>query len=268
MPRRSVMKIKQFSPSPHLMLRWTWLLLLAMGLLIPCRSGAVGTWTSVAQSAPGGNLVQHVMLLSDGTVIAQQAGVTSNWYRLTPDLSGSYVNGSWSPLASMNYSREYYTSEVLRDGRIFVAGGEYGTGGATAEVYDPRKDSWTVIPVPAGLICTTCGGPGFSDCGSVILPDGKVLVAPVQPVTQNGTVIFDPKSNSLLQGPANLQNQNEATWVKLPDDSILTIDATSVITPPNTSERYIPSSNNGQGGWIPDRNVPVAMYNYKQEEGG
>jgi hypothetical protein len=254
-------------------LRWTGVLLLAMGLLAPCRTGAVGTWTSVAASAPGGNQVQHVMLLSDGTVMAQQAGTTSNWYRLTPDMHGSYANGSWTTLASMSYSRQFYTSAVLRDGRVFVAGGEIVTGainpgGNTAEVYDPQKNQWTVIPVPAGLICTTCGGPGFSDCGSVILPDGRLLIAPVVPASQNATVIFDPKSNTLSQGPAYLQNQNEATWVKLPDDSILTIDATQNINPPNTSERYIPSLNNGQGGWIPDRNVSVAMYNFAQEEGG
>src|SRR5260370_29282274 len=141
------MKMKQFSSIPQLMLRWSGLLLLAMGLLVPCRSGAVGTWTSVTQSAPGGNQVQHVMLLSDGTVMAQQIGTTSNWYRLTPDIHGSYVNGSWTTLASMSYSRQFYTSAVLRDGRLFVAGGEIvagvtNPGGNTAEVYDPRKDSW------------------------------------------------------------------------------------------------------------------------------
>ena len=29
----------------------------------------------------------------------------------------------------MHNSREGYASDVLKDGRVFVAGGEYGTGG-------------------------------------------------------------------------------------------------------------------------------------------
>lgn len=266
------MRIKHFDSGDPSVLGSIELLVLAVTLLTPCRMGAVGTWTNVVAAAPGSNLVQHVLLLSDGTVMAQQVGTTSNWYKLTPDIKGSYINGSWSTLHSMNYNRQFYASAVLRDGRVFVAGGEIVSGvvnpGAnTAEVYDPQKDQWTVIPVPAGLICTNCSGPGFSDCGSVILPNGTLMIAPVIPGAPNGTAIFDPVSNSLSPGPAYLNNQNEATWIKLPDNSILTIDATSNTNPPNTSERFIPSLNNGQGAWIPDRNLPFAMYNFVQEIG-
>jgi hypothetical protein len=259
-----------------LMLRWTGLLLLAVGLLIPYRIWAVGTWTNVVQAVPNGNQVDHVLLLSDGTVMAQQTGTTSNWFRLTPDIYGSYINGSWTNLAPMNYSRQFYSSAVLRDGRVFVAGGEIvsqvaNPGGNTAEVYDPTNNLWTVIPVPPGLICTNCNGPGFSDSDCMILSNGTVMIAPVQPAggngNGNGTVIFDPRSDSLSPGPAYLQSQNEASWVKLPDGSIITIDATQNTNPPNTSERFIPSLNHGQGGWIPDGIVPVAMYNAAQEMG-
>jgi hypothetical protein len=232
---------------------------------------AVGTWTNVVQAPPNSVGLQHILLLSDGTVMAQQVGTSSNWYRLTPDIHGSYINGSWTNLAPMKYTRQFYSSAVLRDGRVFVAGSEIvaaNPGGNKAEVYDPRNDLWTEIPVPPGLICTNCGGPGFSDSGCVILPNGNVMIAPVQPAVGNGTVIFNPTSSSLSQGPAYTNNQNEATWVKLPDDSILTIDATQNTNPPNSSERYIPSLNNGQGGWITDANVPVAMYNAAQEIGG
>src|SRR5262249_587368 len=148
----------------------------------------------------------------------------------------------------MIYTRQFYASAVLRDGRVFVAGGEYGTGGNKAEIYDPQNGpngTWTEISVPAGLLCNS---PGFSASGSVILPNGNVLIAPVQPCIANGTVIYNPTLNSFSQGPAYLSNQNEATWVKLPDDSILTIDATANPNQLNTSERYIPSLNNGQGG--------------------
>ena len=40
------------------------------------------------------------LLLTDGTVIVQGT-FTGNWYRLTPDDSGSYINGTWSQAASL-----------------------------------------------------------------------------------------------------------------------------------------------------------------------
>lgn len=245
----------------------TGFLFLAVGLLFPGGVLALGTWTNVVQPPPGNNGLQHMLLLSDGSVMVQQAGTSSNWFRLRPDIHGSYVSGTWTTMAPMNDTRQYYASAVLRDGRVFVAGGEYGSGGNTAEIYDPRINVWTSIPVPAGLICTNCTGPGFSDAASVILPNGNLLIAPVAPFAPNGTVIYNPALNAFTQGPAYRQNQNEATWVKLPDDSILTIDATSNPNFLNTSERFIPSLNNGQGGWIADGNLKAPMYNSATEIG-
>lgn len=43
------------------------------------------------------------MLLTDGTVLVheEQNGGERNWYKLTPDAFGSYVNGTWSKVASI-----------------------------------------------------------------------------------------------------------------------------------------------------------------------
>jgi hypothetical protein len=146
-------------------------LLLGLSLVAPARGG----WTKLANTAPGS--VTLLLLLSDGTVMAAHnpSGINGGdigreWYLLTPDIHGSYVNGTWSSLASMHNSRLWYSSAILKDGRIFVAGGEYGDGGSTAEVYDPQLNSWTLTP---------SAGVGFSDSDSKILPDGKMLVSPV-----------------------------------------------------------------------------------------
>ncbi|HWE24570.1 MAG TPA: hypothetical protein VG496_11600, partial [Myxococcales bacterium] len=40
------------------------------------------------------------ILLTDGTVLVQDAGFP-DWWKLTPDASGSYVNGTWSQVASL-----------------------------------------------------------------------------------------------------------------------------------------------------------------------
>ena len=103
------------------------------------RAEAVGSWQPLARTAPGS--ISLMLLLSDGTVMAANSGTSSTWYQLTPDRNGSYVNGTWSVMASMHDTRLYYSSDVLTDGRVFVAGGEYGTGKRNAEVYDPLTNT-------------------------------------------------------------------------------------------------------------------------------
>jgi hypothetical protein len=114
-----------------------------------------------------------------------------------------------------------------------------------AEVYDPMKDHWTVTADTGGVV--------FSDSESVVLSDGTVLVHPVGRGTNNPnvTMIYNPGLDSWTVGPTNLQGQSEASWVKLPDDSILSIDRGRT-----TSERFIPSLNQ----WIPDADVPVQVF--------
>jgi len=225
-----------------------------------------GTWTQLNNPAPGN--VALMLLLPDGTVMAAKQpsnGYGKAWFKLTPDIHGSYVNGTWTTLSSMQCSRLWYSSDVLRDGRVFVAGGEYGTGTTNAEVYDPLSNTWTEIPVPAGLITTTnndgSNNAGFEDSISKILPNGNVLIAPVYPATNGYTVIFNPTSNTFSNGPKLFRGrwQDEASWVKLPDDSILTIDPYGT-----NSERYIPSLNQ----WVNDANVPVQIYDSINDEIG
>ena len=65
-----------------------------------------------------------MLLLTDGTVMCQQY-CSNNWWKLTPDPSGDYTQGTWTPLAPSPNAPMYYASAVLANGRVFVAGGEY-----------------------------------------------------------------------------------------------------------------------------------------------
>ena len=69
--------------------------------------------------------------LTDGTVMAQ-GGNCSDWWKLTPDNTGSYVNGTWTQLASLpaGYAPDATASAVLADGRLLLEGGEYSDCGA------------------------------------------------------------------------------------------------------------------------------------------
>ncbi len=218
------------------------------------QSNAVGTWIPVTANAPdqsGGGFV----LLSDGTVLCKSYGggtdgIGNVWNKLTPDIHGSYANGTWSSIAPMIDTRLYFSSQLLMDGRVYVAGGEYGTGGSAGEVYNPLTNTWTATPSPLGRV---------SDANSEMMPDGRVMQALVTG-TLKGTSIYNPKTNTYVAGPACKGIHNESAWITLPDSSILFVDRLAT-----ASERYIPARNT----WYADGVVPVSLFDaYGYETGG
>ena len=207
--------------------------------------GGVGTWTPLANQAPA--YLSTMLLLSDGTVMAVGYNAGNDWYRLTPDIHGSYVNGTWSTMPNAHDSRGYFQSHVLRDGRVFCSGAEYGSGGSTSEIYNPIHNTWTLTQPPT----TAIPGVNLLDGASEVLPNGNVLVYPVAATENTQTLLFDIVSDTWSEGPATFANQDEATWVKLADDSILTIDLNST-----NSERFIPFLNK----WVLDTPTPENIW--------
>ena len=70
-----------------------------------------------------------MFLLTDGTILAQ-GNQGQDWWKLTPDINGSYVNGTWTQVASLasNYDPYAFASQTLPDGRVLIEGGEYNFG--------------------------------------------------------------------------------------------------------------------------------------------
>lgn len=98
--------------------------------------------------------------MTDGTILAQNYSDSQTWMKLTPDSSGSYINGNWTILGKSLLPRLYFTSQILQDGRFWIAGGEYTGPGLLAnwansgEIYDPVANAWTPIsPFPAQPSC-------------------------------------------------------------------------------------------------------------------
>ena len=252
---------------------------LPLALLLMAGPAFGHSWSKVAAGGSAPSNVGVMLLLSDGTVLANANNDTnggSGWYLLTPDSSGHYVDGTWTALSSMHDTRLFFSSQVLTDGRVFVAGGEDGTGAASAEIYDPLSDSlnpghkaitasdpWTYINPPTSLLNPADASPAingnqaFLDATSELLPDGNVIDAPVGPSINGGTLLYSP-ANGWSNGPllANGEgNQDEAGWVKLPDNSILTIGPSD-----KTAQRLIPAATGGTGTWMADTSVPVAIF--------
>ncbi len=225
--------------------------LLAALLFIPLPAAqAVGSWTPLTHQAP--DAIGTTLLLTDGTVMAQgstgvqDGGASRHWYKLTPDAQGSYANGTWTQLADMHHERLYYASTVLRNGKVFIAGGEYTEAGYvdtnTAEIYDPVADTWTEI-----------AGPGWANIGDApvkTLFDGTVLLGSIN-TYQAG--LYDYTTNTWTAAGNTRGGCDEASWALLPDQTVLTVD---INYSPN-AEKYLPASIPSLGNtWVSAGQTP------------
>src|SRR6516162_6277214 len=128
------------------------------------------TLNPIANQLPNG--ITFTLLLTDGTVMAQDGTYFNQWWKLTPDINGSYLNGTWTQLASLPVSYSPYASAeaVLADGRVVVMGGEYSGPNSDftltneGAIYDPRTDTWTTLAPPAGV-------DNIGDSPCAVLPD-------------------------------------------------------------------------------------------------
>jgi hypothetical protein len=214
-------------------------------LLCTILSSLPGSWVKLANNP--GFAASTMLLLTDGTVMCQEQGGL-NWKKLTPDAGGSYVNGTWSDLAPMHWTRRYYASAVLNDGRVFVSGGEYSNAGGwtdKSEIYDPTTDVWTEIAPPPGW-----GGVGDAPCA--ILPDGRVILGHFG---STKTAIYDPDTDTWTAGPTKGYKSSEESWVLLPDDTVITVRCNSS----QRADKYDPAGNSWvSGGTLPVNIVEIA----------
>ena len=174
-------------------------------------------------------------LLTDATVLCQ-GNSESDFYKLTPDNTGSYVSGTWAKMANLpaGYVPDAFASAVLADGRVVITGGEYLNGAFTltnlGAVYDPKANTWTNLPPPAAWKY-------IGDSPSAVLPNGIFIVGNKLNKTM---AMLNPKTLTwtLLPGTGKSDFDAEEGWTLLPDGSILTMDVKNA---PN-SERFVSST--------------------------
>ena len=201
-------------------------------VLLAASSFASAQTVTNLKSAPPTQVVL-AFVLTDGTVLAQGTSL-STWYRLTPDNTGSYVNGTWSTAASLQpgYQPDAFASEVLADGRVVIAGGEYNKGGFEltnlGAIYDPVANTWTPLPAPKGWDY-------IGDSPSAVLPNGDFLIGDK---IDKKIAELDPKTMKwkARQSTGKADFNAEEGWTLMPNGTILTYD---VKDSPN-SEIYDP----------------------------
>jgi hypothetical protein len=223
------------------------------------------------------------ILLTDGTVLVQDAGFP-DWWRLTPDQHGSYVNGTWTQVASLPaaYSPLYHSSAVLPDGRLIIEGGEYllsldqsqlvPTWTAQGSIYDPIANSWTPVAPPPffSVIEVTAGvfGQTIGDAQSVVLANGTYMQADCcttqQALLNAKTLTWEPT------GKGKFDPNDEEGWTLLANGKVLAVDAYVPIAPfpyiPNgtNSELYNPYS----GTWNSAGSTKVQLWDSNAACGG
>jgi len=218
-------------------------------------------WTTLGNlpTLPNGFAPGTMILLTDGSVLVQsetysqalQNYTGKEWFRLTPKDDGIYETGVWTGPFSMANARQFFASGILKDGRLFVLGGEYcDAGGNTtlAEIFDPTTNSWSALANPYSW---TNG-----DCSACVLADGRVLFGSLG-TTDNA--IWNPATNNWVVSGTGFgsvaqtkQNQSdEEGWYLLPDGSVITV----AIASPPYAEKYIPSTDL----WVIADQVPATL---------
>jgi len=199
-------------------------------------SSSSSPWTPLVNQPPFGT-PGTMLLESNGTVLVHDepdnnvTGGTNELWALTPDADGSYIDGTWTQIASMPsaYTPLYFASAILPDGRMIVEGGEYiGENAVWSDqgaIYNPVTNSWTSVAPPRGWT-------NMGDAASEVLDDGTFLLQqPCQTCVTNPDLTVD---DALLNArtltwtviPATGKDDpnDEEGWTLEPDGQVLTLD--------------------------------------------
>lgn len=230
-------------------------LAIMLGLFLAGVGLASAQWTRIgdgsgntgAAPSAGPAAATTCLLLTDGSAMCQEdsnpccSGVDpTQWWRLTPDISGHYETGTWTklqntPAGTPNYGPLYYCSAVLADGRVVIIGGEDNltVNSSTPAVeltlgyiFDPTQNGgagqWST---PISLGSTGWTQIGDSICG---VQADKTFILGDNANRQMASLDLATQTLVLVNSPA-LENSKadrngEEGWVQLPDGTILTVD--------------------------------------------
>jgi hypothetical protein len=196
---------------------------------------STGLW-----SATGGMRYEHqtTTLLRDGRVLVTGTGGDTG----TDGSAELYdpVSGTWAATGNMTTPRIYHSATLLSDGRVLVAGGQWGLKDLTldsAELYDPSIGTWAAT----GRMLVPGGG------AATLLHNGKVLVAGGYDPgigALSAAELYDPASGTWTTTGSMVTTSGSSRATLLPDGRVLVVgdgrDGPSV-------EIYDPQS----GSWSP-----------------
>jgi hypothetical protein len=208
-------------------------------------------WTALKNAPPFGT-PGTMLLESDGTVLVHNepdnntTGGTNQWWKLTPAANGSYVDGTWSQIASMpsDYAPLYFGSAILPDGRMIVEGGEYNGDNAVwsdqGEIYNPVTNTWKSVAPPKGW--TSIG-----DAASEVLDNGTFMLQhPCNSCASGGPFTVDDAllnaktlTWKVIPATGKVDPNDEEGWTLEPNGKVLTVD----VWAPGNTELFSPKTD-------------------------
>jgi hypothetical protein len=202
----------------------------------PNDTNTASPWTPLTNPPPFGT-PGTMLLESNGTVLVHDepdnntTGGTTAWYKLTPDSQGSYIDGTWSKIASMpaGYTPLYFASAILPDGRMIVEGGEYIGENAVwsnrGAIYNPVTNRWASVAPPPGWT-------NIGDAASDVLANGTFMLQhPCNTcLTDPNLTVDDALLNArtlkwtVIPGTGKNDPNDEEGWTLEPSGQLLTVD--------------------------------------------
>jgi hypothetical protein len=280
-------------------------MLAATSILALACSGIAGAqfWTPLNNqpvTVGGFDGVGAMLQLRDGRILVHHENGTGNlnwgytdWYYLTPDVFGSYVNGTWSPAGNLDVSYQplYFSSQTLlkavnhgktpdcpngrQCGQIILEGGEYNANNA---VWTNQGVIGTYAAFNGGIKFTSnsppAGWSSIGDAAGVILFNGAYLQSSCcngqnPPGLQNA--IFNGPNSWITTGNTLASSTDESGYTLLTNGHVLLVDAKRAPTCPNptqSSELYtVTDPVTGVGTWSCGPSIPVLLYGGDEELG-
>ena len=219
-------------------------------------------WQLIPNPSGINGFMEHMYLMTNGKVLVQSrgGGGFEKWWLLTPDSSGSYLNGTWTQAAQppAGYNPQNVNGAVLHSGNFIIVGGEQNTSASGAQeenlnasyIYNVNNDTWTSVPAPLN------GAGIWSGIGAtpfVVLATGLVMVGENGLSTAKGlAAMLYNEANGIWTstGTNKVTNNQEGGYTLLQNDRVLNISTEGGM--PKAAEIYDPTT----GLWSPAADTP------------
>ena len=192
-------------------------------------------WQIMKNNPKSDGSPEHMYLMTNGKVLVQTRGAQGfeQWWLLTPDSKGSYLNGTWSRAAQppASYNPQNVNAAVLHSGNFLIVGGEQNVNSSgimeensnQSYLYDVVKDSWTFVTPPNNGEgdWTGIGAAPFAE-----LADGRIMVGWNGGRNTAGlyAMLFDPVTSTWTATGTNKRTSNgEQGYTLLSNDKLLNI---------------------------------------------
>jgi N-acetylneuraminic acid mutarotase len=216
---------------------------------------ASNTWSSAGSMATPRQRHTATLLSNGKVLVAGGAADENNSIPLSSSELYDPVSNTWSSAASLATARDSHTATVLANGKVLVAGGEYGNPSvvlSSAELYDPTSNTWSAAASMASARV---------DHTATLLTSGKVLVTGGSNRSLgvlSSAELYDPVTNAWsVAGPMAVQRQTPTATLLL-DGKVLVAGGNSGSSILSSAELYDPASNT----WFPASSMPTAR-NYQ-----